>query len=270
MTTKTAAKSKKSTAVAAKKKAGEVAMKDFLKQMRKDAGAGQEGIGREDVALPFIKLLQQMSPETNKRDASYVEGAEAGHFYNTVTEEVFNGEKGVVIIPVFYEKTHIEWVPRSAGGGFVAEHLTREDAIANAEPENEINDTANHYLLIQTNNGQWQQALFPMTSTKLRASRQLNALIRLKSMKDEDGEIFTPPSFGFQYLITSAEEENDQGRFFIPKVADLGPIDSMELYGEGRKFYRLCKEGSVRVDFNRYENQGDGADVAKDEKLPTF
>ena len=30
-------------------------------------------IGQEDLALPFLKILGQLSPEVNKRDGKYVE-----------------------------------------------------------------------------------------------------------------------------------------------------------------------------------------------------
>ena len=42
---------------------------------------------QEDVALPFLKLLGQLSPEVNKRDGKYVEGAQPGMILNTVTQE---------------------------------------------------------------------------------------------------------------------------------------------------------------------------------------
>ena len=43
-----------------------------------DAGAGLETIDKDDLALPFLKLLQSGSDETKKKHANYVEGAEAG------------------------------------------------------------------------------------------------------------------------------------------------------------------------------------------------
>ena len=58
-----------------------------------DAGAGLENIDKDDLALPFLKLLQTGSDETKKKHANYVEGAEAGMFYNTVTKKLYNGEK---------------------------------------------------------------------------------------------------------------------------------------------------------------------------------
>ena len=50
-----------------------------------DASQGAQNISQEDLALPFLKILGQLSPEVNKRDGKYVEGAEPGKIINTVT-----------------------------------------------------------------------------------------------------------------------------------------------------------------------------------------
>ena len=58
-----------------------------------DADKGSQNITQEDLALPFLKVLGQLSPEVNKRDGKYVDGAEPGMILNTVTNEVFDGAK---------------------------------------------------------------------------------------------------------------------------------------------------------------------------------
>ena len=50
-----------------------------------DADKGSQNMTQEDLALPFLKVLGQLSPEVNKRDGKYVEGAEPGMILNTVT-----------------------------------------------------------------------------------------------------------------------------------------------------------------------------------------
>ena len=36
-----------------------------------DAQQGAQNISQEDLALPFLKILGQLSPEVNKRDGKY-------------------------------------------------------------------------------------------------------------------------------------------------------------------------------------------------------
>ena len=54
----------------ANKQGGALATLDFVA----DSGMGLENIDKDDLALPFLKLLQSMSDETKKKHAKYVEG----------------------------------------------------------------------------------------------------------------------------------------------------------------------------------------------------
>ena len=58
-----------------------------------DASQGLENMDQQDLALPFLRILGQLSPQVNKRDSKYVEGAEPGMIYNTVTHELYDGTK---------------------------------------------------------------------------------------------------------------------------------------------------------------------------------
>ena len=53
-----------------------------------DAAKGLGNIGQQDLALPFLKILGQLSPEVNKRDGKYGEGAEPGMIFNSVSGEL--------------------------------------------------------------------------------------------------------------------------------------------------------------------------------------
>ena len=81
-----------------------------------DAGQGLN-MTQEDLALPFLKVLGQLSPECNKRDAKHVEGAEPGMIINTVTNEIYDGVKGIDVVPVHYKRQHIEWQDRGESQG---------------------------------------------------------------------------------------------------------------------------------------------------------
>ena len=74
-------------------------------------------LGQEDLALPFLKILGQLSPEVNKRDGKYVEGAEPGMIFNSVSGELYDGMKGITVVPCFYKLEYIEWKDRGEGSG---------------------------------------------------------------------------------------------------------------------------------------------------------
>ena len=39
-----------------------------------DANAGSQNMTQEDLALPFLKVLGQLSPEVNKQNAKFISG----------------------------------------------------------------------------------------------------------------------------------------------------------------------------------------------------
>ena len=59
------------------------------------AGEGFSEVTTSDLAIPFLRILANVSPQVNKREGAYVEGAEAGMIYNTVQNEVYDGVEGV-------------------------------------------------------------------------------------------------------------------------------------------------------------------------------
>ena len=104
--------------VAKKKESNVVAFDESI--LLQDAGAGQEGMNKEDLMIPRISILQQMSPQVNKRDGAYVQGAEPGFILDSVAQVAIDGEKGITVVPISYRRAHIEWKPDR--GGLVADH----------------------------------------------------------------------------------------------------------------------------------------------------
>ena len=163
------------------KQGGALATLDFVS----DSGMGLENIDKSDLALPFLKLLQSGSDETKKKHAKYVEGAEAGMFYNTVTKKLYSGEKGIDVIPVFYKMTYPEWAPfekregrpihNDRGPGIMSQTTQNDrnkDMLTNG---NEIIKTANHFVIILGDRP--EKALMTMKSTQLKVSRSWNSLM---------------------------------------------------------------------------------------------
>jgi len=107
----------------AEKKVAEVSSSDLIPfdDDLLSAGTGLEEASADDYAIPFLRILQSMSPQLKKSDGKYIQGAEEGNFFNTVTESVYDGTEGVMIIPCAYKKKYIEWVTRGNGGGFVSD-----------------------------------------------------------------------------------------------------------------------------------------------------
>ena len=97
---------------------------DLLPCLATNLQQGFENMTQEDMALPFVRILGQLSPQVTDGDAKYIDGAKPGMIYNTVTSELFDGKKGFKVIPCYYKKDYPEWSDRGDGPGApVASHL---------------------------------------------------------------------------------------------------------------------------------------------------
>lgn len=225
---------------------------DLAQRFSKMAGAGFEHASKGDYALPFIGVLQKMSPQVDKKDAKYVKGAEAGMFINSVTSDLFDGDQGICVIPVEFRKVFLEWVPRDKGGGLRGEYLTREDAEAKKQEDTVIVDTANHYVLLKTPMG-WEPVLISCTSTKLKFSRNwMSQMARIKV----GGQ--GAPMFAKKYILKTITQENAKGTFFNIKVEIIdGPdgwVTAQEL-DAAEQFYNQIRSGKRGADFSRIDEE---------------
>ena len=59
----------------------------------KDANQGLGNLGMDDLAIPFLRILSDTSPQIKKRDPLYIEGAESGMIYNTLQRKYTTGKK---------------------------------------------------------------------------------------------------------------------------------------------------------------------------------
>jgi len=233
------------------KKEGAIATLDFVA----DAGMGLETIEKNDLALPFLKLLQSGSDETKKKHAKYVEGAEAGMLYNTVTKKLYNGEKGIEVIPVFYRMTYPEWAPfeRREGrpvhndrGPGVMSKVTQNDKNKDMlDNGNEIIKTANHFVII--NGERPEKALMTMKSTQLKVSRQWNSLMENEFENDPStGKSLQAPTFSRIYKLGSVE---NSGSFTWHgyNVSMLRKIEDAGIYQMARDFYNSLKNSQQKA-----------------------
>jgi hypothetical protein len=78
---------------------------------------GFENVRTESLAPPILKLLQNGSAEAKKMNQNYVQGAEPGMLLNTVTKQLYDGSKGINVIPCYYKLEYQEWSDFGTGSG---------------------------------------------------------------------------------------------------------------------------------------------------------
>ena len=233
------------------KQGGALTTLDFIK----DSGMGLETMDKGDLALPFLKLLQSGSDETKKKHAKYVEGAEAGMFYNTVTKKLYSGEKGIEVIPVFYKMTYPEWAPferregrpihADRGVDILAKTTQNERNKDMLENGNEIIKTANHFVII--NGDRPEKALITMKSTQLKVSRDWNSDMDGQFEIDPKTKKAVPaPIFSRIYKLSSVE---NSGSFTWHgyKVSLLRKVDNAGIYQMAKDFHNSLKASQKKA-----------------------
>jgi hypothetical protein len=220
-----------------------------------DAAKGLGKIGQEDLALPFLKILGQLSPEVNKRDGKYVEGAEPGMIFNSVTGDLFDGVNGIDVVPCFYKLEYIEWKDRGDGPGApVAIYDSSSDIMSKTKADanykdrlpngNYIEKTASHFVIIMGDNP--STALISMKSTQLKISRKWNSMMSGIKMKGKNG-LFTPASFSHIYKLKTTQMSNDKGTWFGWEVSKVGPVTDKGLYDQAKGFSDSISKGAVKA-----------------------
>jgi hypothetical protein len=220
-----------------------------------DAAKGLGAIGQDDLALPFLKILGQLSPEVNKRDGKYVEGAEPGMIFNSVSGELYDGVKGLDVIPAFYKLEYIEWKDRGDGPGApVAIYDSSSDIMSKTKADanykdrlpngNYIEKTASHFVLIMGDSP--STALISMKSTQLKISRKWNSMMSGIKLNGKNG-MFTPASFSHIYKLKTTQMSNDKGTWFGWEVSKVGPVTEKGLYDQAKGFSDSISKGSVKA-----------------------
>ena len=235
-----------------------------------DAGVGVSDLSSEDLAIPFLKVLQKMSDELDDLD-----DAKAGDIYNTVTKNVVKGKDGVTVINCAYSLQYIEWEPRGTGTGAPHHIYSSADDIPQTERGDDNKDyvvggsgrylerTAQHYVLIIDEDGMTQQALLPMKSTQFKKSKQWNSAMRSLKMKDSKGGLFTPPRFSHIWKLETVPEENKNGSWHGWQISKDSVVSDPSVYAEAKLFAESILAGQVSVKHVREEEK-----TSSDEDVP--
>ena len=217
-----------------------------------NAGKGLENITSEDITIPRLAVIQSNSPQRKKKDEKYIEGAEEGDIFNTVTGEIY--KEPLTVIPCAYRKSYVEWIPREKGGGFVQAYdmrpsdtttdpATRKSSLKNG---NQLVDTAEHYIIIRKDDDTYESAVLTMTSSNLTVSRKWNTLLKMKKINVK-GQTIDPPSFMYEFTLSTIEATNDRGTWQKYKIEEIGQLDKKHLFVAAGTLSKSVDTGKVKA-----------------------
>jgi|SRR6185436_1789963 len=212
---------------------------DFLKNQT--TSRGSENVKAEDLVIPRLELVQDLSPCRKKADPNYIDGCEEGMLYNNVTRQLYGAE--TLVVPVYFRKEWLIWKDRDAGGGFRGAFPSEDEALnAKAELEDgeecDVVDTAQHFcLLVQPTTGKTEEIVISMAKSKAKISRKLNSLIRING-----GD-----SFSRVYRISAVAEKNNKNQNYFNFMVSPAGYPSKETYCRAEELYKSIASGKVNV-----------------------
>lgn len=190
----------------------------------------------DQLAMPFLNILQALSPQVTRGKNEYLPEARAGQLYNTVTKDLYDGEKGLNVILSTFKESYIEWVPRNQGGGFVAEYDAAQGVKAKTamddnfnqviQPGSSVGTPGNFLSLTHTRLGavlndeltSWSPVIISMSASGLKVSRNINSRHKLMEWINPStglaGPIGKLPMPLILWTAKTKMVSNDQGSWF--------------------------------------------------------
>lgn len=242
------------------------------------AGAGFENQTADDYAIPFLHILQALSPQLQENDA-----LRQGMVINTVTGETFEGKSGIAFVPATTQRQYVEWKPREAGGGFVAAHEPTSEkvraCVATQEfgnyttPEgNELIETFYVYGIAVDAEGNAIEAVLAFTSSKIKKYKGWMTKAKTIQIGLPDGRRIPAPLFAHRYRLKTVSEKNNKGQYFNWDIAFDGAnamearlLPSHPVFQQAVAIKGLLEQGKARA---AYESQGGGNEEGTAEAAP--
>lgn len=252
MAVKKATEEKKDALVAAEKNLP--ATTGLMSMISQEDVSGFENVKPSDTSIPFIGILQSLSPQVKRGHAKQIPGAAEGMLFNTVTQEAVEGP--LSIIPCAFQKAFIEWVPRENGGGFVKQHpddsclvgttkdTKNNDVLANG---NHIVATAYHFVLVVKPSGILERAVISMTKSQLKKSRRWLSQMMNLQVQLPNGKTIRPPMFSHTWEVSTVLEQKDSYSWYGFTVGNPKILESMDAYTAAKVFHDEITAGNVVV-----------------------
>ena len=225
-----------------KQPAGALAKINFAE----DANIGLEKMTAQDLAIPFLALIQKTSPQIEE-----IEGCKPGMIFNTVSSKLY---KELIVLPCGYKRSFVEWTPREKGGGYVGEHLPGSEITL--KPRNErgeivlengniLVETAYNFVLALDGNKS-ETAVISMSSTQLKKARRWNSIMVGLKVPHPNGTMVTPASFSHKYKVKTLAEKNDKGSWYGWDITMLEPVKETNLYQMAKTYAGSVRSNEVK------------------------
>lgn len=210
-----------------------VAGDQLPEHLQHGTGAGNENVSSDDMTIPRLDVIQQLSPQLDPSNPKYIEGAKLGHIFNSLTSDLY---QHCFVVNLHYDTRWQVFKKRKFGGGFEGSFLTEAEALAyldaNGLPRDQydVAETAIHKCLLLDDNGLPDQpVLIYMSGSKMKVSKDWNSAIRLKDPRAD--------RFASVWTLSSVGEKNRQGQPYQNFKVDFAGWAGEALYEAAKQAY---------------------------------
>jgi hypothetical protein len=246
---------------------------------------GSQDFGQEDLSIPFLRIIQGLSPQVTRGDPKHDKAAQIGMIVETVSPRFFDGDKGIYVIAVLYQRSYTEWKPQRGGmvkdWGTDPSNFMRARKETNAEgktrmvtPEGTEMAEAAQYFVMYTEDptsGYWEQAMLTMAGTQWKTSRDWNTNMAKVRLPLPGGRILQNPlPFVQAYHLTTVPASSGEYNFNGWKIAPLDFTHKLHngaaLLQKCRDFRELALKGKIKGadDGQHSESAANGDDIPFD------
>lgn len=220
---------------------------------------GRENVEKSDLVLPRLKLLQPLSPEVQDEEKD----VEAGHLYNTLTQQDFGSS--IVFIPIVHFKSRIYWRDRdddsgeriicSAPDGLHPISSEFSDLCINCKNQKWNNNAKdpkdkapkctmfyNFAILIE---GEMTPIALSMERTKIKVAKKLLSLITCTGKLD---------MFAKKYKLGVTKEKNKKGIWYNYDITPIGFVTAKE-FKVAEVAYQSLKDLAVTVEQDKTDSE---------------
>jgi hypothetical protein len=218
-------------------------------------GTGMENVTQADISIPFLGIVQKLSPQLDKTHEKYIEGATEGDLFNSVTNQLL-GTKAY-FVPCCKDSQYVEWVPRDKGGGLVGMHAPGSEFVRDIKSRatdqfklktDEGNDLIEtHYvygMLIAGATGKTVETpiVIGFSSSKIKVYRT-QLMTPIRTIKGN------PPMCAFRFEISTVPAKNKAGQPYhnfkiVPACGSMAQSANLP----GTDYEGLLKEGKCLVE----------------------
>ena len=226
---------KEVAASAPKSIVGFLATQDSLPaHLQHGTGAGNENVSSNDMTIPRLDIIQQLSPQIDPTSPKYIEGAKLGSIFNSLSGDLYSS---CFLINLHFETRWQVFKKRNFGGGFEGSFDTEAQALAHLDAASlpraqyDVSETGIHKCLLLDENGNPDQpVLIYMSGSKMKVSKDWNSAIRLKDPRAD--------RFASVWTLTSVPEKNRQGQPYQNMKLDFAGWAGTDLYEEAKTIYQ--------------------------------